>query len=144
MKPVMPENQTLLGFDFGLKYIGVAVGQTVTGTATALITLQAKNGIPNWDEINALINEWKPAGLVVGIPLNMDGSEQQLTAEAKKFAQALERFHLPVYRVDERLTTKEARQRLFETGGYRALKKSQVDSFAAKLILETWLQSAPN
>lgn len=140
----MHENQTLLGFDFGLRRIGVAVGQTVTGTATALFTLQAKNGIPNWEEVHALIKVWRPNGLVVGIPLNLDGTEQPITKSAKKFAQALEQFGLPIYQVDERLTTKEARQRLFDSGGYRALEKAEVDSFAARLILESWLSSLQN
>ena len=140
MNLAMPNSQTLLGFDFGMKRIGVAVGQTVTGTATALLTLQAKNGAPNWDEVEALIKEWHPNALVAGIPVNLDGTPQHMTKAAQRFAEALEkRFGLPVYRVDERLTTKEARQRLFDAGGYRALQKSQIDSFAACLILESWL-----
>ena len=132
--------QTLLGFDFGLKRIGVAVGQTLTGTATALTTLQADKGEPNWSELEKLIKEWGPQALVVGIPLNMDSSQQTITMAAKNFANSLQRFGLPVYEVDERLTTKEARQQLFSAGGYRAIKQAQIDSIAAKLILESWLR----
>lgn len=137
------ENQTLLGFDFGLKRIGVAVGQTITQTATPLQTLQARNGIPDWKQITALIKEWQPSALVVGIPLNIDGTSQSLTKSAQKFAQSLEKHtQLPVHRIDERLSTKEARQRLFDVGGYREIQKSQIDSFAAKLILESWLKNS--
>lgn len=137
------QNETLLGFDFGLKRIGVAVGQTITRTATPLLTLQAKKGIPNWNEIAALIKEWQPNALVVGIPLNMDGSNQAITTAAQQFASSLEtHFGLPVRRMDERLSTKEARQRLFDVGGYREIQKSQIDSYAAKLILESWLKNA--
>jgi putative Holliday junction resolvase len=136
------KNQTLLGFDFGLKRIGVAVGQTITGTATPLTTLQAKNGVPNWNQIEQLIQHWKPNGLVVGIPLNMLGKDQSLIKEAKNFAKLLERFELPVYEIDERLTTKEARQQVFDVGGYKALQETEIDSIAAKLILESWFGSS--
>jgi putative Holliday junction resolvase len=134
------DNQTLLGFDFGLKRIGVAVGQTVTETASVLSTLHAEKGEPNWQEVEKLLKEWKPHALVVGIPTNMDGTGQTITGAAKNFANALRRFDLPVYEVDERLTTKEARQQLFAEGGYRAIQAAQVDSVAAKLILESWLR----
>lgn len=141
----MPEglstNRTYLAFDFGLTYIGVAVGQTLTLTATALTTLRAKHGQPNWPEVKALKTDWCPHGLVVGYPLNMDGSEQKISKAAKKFAQALEEYlALPVHLVDERLSTVAAREQLYEQGGYRALKKEKVDSLAAQLILESFLR----
>lgn len=133
--------QIILGFDFGLKRIGVAVGQTLTRTASPLKTLKAMQGEPNWEELGKLVQQWRPGLLVVGVPVNMDGSPQAITAAARQFAQALEqRLGLAVIEMDERLTTKEARQRLFDMGGYRAIEKSEVDSYAAKLILESWLQ----
>jgi len=130
----------VLGFDFGMKHIGVAVGQTTTRTATPLTSLKATQGIPNWDQIGQLIDTWGAKALVVGIPLNMDGTEQPITAAAKKFSNRLQdRYQLPVYPVDERLTTVEAKQQLFEAKGYRGLDKKSIDSYAAKLILESWL-----
>jgi len=131
---------TFLAFDFGMKRIGVAVGQSLTATANPLPYLKARDGIPHWEEIQTLINEWRPSALIVGIPLNMDGSEQQLTFCARKFSSRLkQKFHLPVHGVDERLSTIEARSQLFEKSGYKSLKKGYVDSIAAKLILEDWL-----
>lgn len=130
----------LLGFDFGMKRIGVAVGQTLTQSARPLETLAANKGIPNWDRLQKLIQLWQPNAFVVGIPLNMDGTEQPLTAAASRFAKSLEeRFKLPVYGIDERLSTKDARERLFNAGGFKALQKGQVDSIAAQLILQNWL-----
>lgn len=137
-----PTEQTLLGFDFGLKHIGVAVGQTLTGTARALTSLTARNGVPDWQEIARLIATWHPDAIVIGIPLNMDGSEQPLTHAARRFSDELQqRFLLPVHPMDERLSSVEARAYLFEQGGYKALKKSAIDSLAAQLILESWLKS---
>lgn len=130
----------LLGFDFGMKRIGVAVGQTVTKTARPLETILASQGIPQWDRLTKLIKIWQPDALVVGVPLNMDGTEQPLTYAAKQFAESLrERFQLPVYGIDERLSTKDARERLFKEGGFKALQDGQVDSVAAQLILQNWL-----
>lgn len=134
------EQKILLGFDFGMKRIGVAVGQTITQSARPLVTLNANQGIPQWEMIAKLIKTWNPDALVVGIPLNMDGTEQPLTQTAQKFSDALkERFKLPVYGMDERLSTKDARERLFNEGGYKALEGAEVDSVAAQLILENWL-----
>ena len=138
----MPNEQTLLGFDFGLKHIGIAVGQTLTQTAQALTSVKAINGTPQWDEIKQLINSWKPHALIVGLPLNMDGTEQPLTHAAKRFAKQLEKhFMLTVHLVDERLSTVEARAHLFEQGGYKALAKQAIVSMAAKYILESWLSN---
>ena len=130
----------VLGFDFGLKRIGVAVGQTLTKTARPLTTLQARNGVPDWTQLANLIKTWQPTACIVGIPLNMDGTEQPITQAAKEFSNQLaERFKILVHGMDERLSTKDARERLFNAGGYKALQDGQIDSIAAQLILENWL-----
>ncbi|RUO47223.1 Holliday junction resolvase RuvX [Pseudidiomarina aquimaris] len=130
----------LLGFDFGTHNIGVAVGQTITGTASPLPALKAKDGQPDWHKVEKIIAEWQPKLLVVGLPLNMDGSEQPLTDLARKFANRLHgRFGLPVELQDERLTTVAAKEELFARGGYRELSKDKIDSAAAQLILEDYL-----
>lgn len=133
-------HDVLLGFDFGMKRIGVAVGQTVTKTARPLATVKANQGVPQWDMLDKLIKAWHPDALIIGIPLNMDGTEQPLTIAARDFAHSLNaRYQLPIYEMDERLSTKDARARLFEQGGYKALQKSEIDSVAAQLILQNWL-----
>lgn len=123
---------TLLGFDYGEKRIGVAVGQTVTKTATPLETVSCVNGKPDWNRITQLIRQWHPQALIVGEPLNMDGTEQEICIAATGFADELKRrFSLPVYRADERLSSYEAKQRLKDT--------RNLDPVAAQAILETWL-----
>ncbi|MCO7225260.1 Holliday junction resolvase RuvX [Pleionea sp. CnH1-48] len=135
----MTKPQTLLSFDFGERSIGVAFGQAITGSARPLNALKANNGQPNWDQVAALLKEWKPDALVVGCPLNMDGTEQELTLRARKFAKRLHgRFGLKVYEMDERLSTVEARSRLFDEGGYRSLEKGRIDSESAVIIMESW------
>lgn len=132
-------DKRLLGFDFGMKRIGIAFGQTVTATASPLKTISAKNGTPDWQEIHAIIKKWRPDALVIGIPLNMDGTDQPITEAARNFAHELhEQTQLEVYEVDERLTTKDARERIFQAGGYKALQGGQVDQIAAQLILQNW------
>lgn len=131
-----------LGFDFGYKRIGVAVGQALTKSASPLNTILAKAGVPNWSEIAGLIKKWRPTGLIVGLPTRIDGQEQYTTQAARDFAQSLsERFELPTYLVDERLTTVAARTELYTQGGYRKIIQTQVDSIAACIILEQWLQN---
>lgn len=126
---------TLLGFDFGLKRIGVAVGQTQTRSANPLKTVAVKREHPDWRAIAALIDTWAPDALVVGLPLNMDGTEQDMTLRARRFGRQLEgRFGLPVHLVDERLSTREARSRLHRQG--RA--EDGADPVAAQVILEDW------
>ncbi len=130
-----------VGFDFGYKRIGVAVGQRLTGSASPLSTLEAKLGVPNWDVIQQLLMQWRPLALVVGLPTCIDDSEQYTAAASRGFARQLrKRFELPVHMVDERLSTVEARAYLFAEGGYRKIKNSEIDSIAACVILEQWLQ----
>lgn len=135
-------SQTFIAFDFGMKSIGCAVGQSITGTAQVLPAFKAQDGIPNWEAIGKVIHEWKPDLLIVGLPLNMDGTEQPLTQRAKKFANRLHgRFGFPVTLHDERLTTVEARAEIFARGGFKALKKDKIDSISACLILESWFEN---
>ena len=109
----MPEAnklKSLLGFDYGLKQIGVANGQTLTCSANGLTILKAVDGIPDWSQVEKLLNEWKPDLVVVGLPLNMDDSESELSGRARKFARRLHgRFAVEVEMVDERLTSREAK-----------------------------------
>ncbi|ANR80106.1 Holliday junction DNA helicase RuvA [Kosakonia sacchari] len=132
---------TLLAFDFGTKSIGVAIGQRITGTARPLSALKAQDGTPDWKLIEKLLKEWQPESVIVGLPLNMDGSEQPLTARARNFANKVHgRFGVQVTLHDERLSTVEARAGLFERGGFRALDKGSVDSASAVIILESYFE----
>lgn len=134
-------NLTVLGFDFGTKSIGAAIGQEVTGTARPLTSFKAKEGNPDWQQIEKLLKEWQPDLVIVGLPLNMDGTEQPVTALAKKFANRLHgRFGVQVALHDERLSTVEAKADLFDRGGYRALDKGSVDAASAVIILESWFE----
>lgn len=131
----------ILGIDFGTNRIGVAVGQLITATASIVGVVNAKQGVPDWSVFDKIINEWQPTALVVGLPLNMDGTTQAITTAAKKFAKQLEeRYQLPVYMSDERLSTREARDKIFAEGGYRALTAKPVDGQAAQIILSSWLE----
>ncbi|ACS84354.1 Holliday junction resolvase RuvX [Musicola paradisiaca] len=134
-------NRTVMAFDFGTRSIGVAIGQEITGTARPLLSLKAQDGTPDWQKIEALLNEWQPDLVIVGLPLNMDGTEQPITARARKFAQRLHgRFGVAIQLHDERLSTVEARADLFERGGFRALDKGSVDAASAVIILESWFE----
>ena len=131
----------VLGFDFGKKRIGVAVGQGVTGSASPLTTLKTVNDKTDWAGIEALLKEWKPQLLVVGLPYHMDGSEQELTRAARNFGRRLEgRFHVRVEFVDERLTSVEARGELEGRvrDWHRAEQSGEVDRMAAQIILQSW------
>ena len=127
---------TLLGFDYGPAKIGVAVGQTMTGTASPLETLRAVRQQPDWDGISRLISTWEPQELVVGLPFNMDDTEAEPADKARRFARQLEgRYHLKVHLIDERLTSIEAKRLLDR----KPKNIEELDAIAAQLILETWL-----
>lgn len=137
----MPDaSQTVLGFDFGTKKIGVAVGQTVTYTARPLTQLKATDGRPDWKEMDKLIQSYQPFALIIGLPLNMDGSRQPLTCAAEIFAKEVEsHYDLPIFSIDERLSTVEARSQLFAQGGIKKLSKKNIDMASAQIILQAWL-----
>ena len=135
-----PSFQRVLGFDFGTKRIGVASAQAVTGTASPLPPVPARDGIPAWDKLDALLAEWTPDALVVGLPLNMDDSESELSHLARKFARRMvARYRLPVFMCDERLSSHSARGLLMEVQQRRKGKLPALDSTAAVLIAEAWL-----
>ncbi|PSW44093.1 Holliday junction resolvase RuvX [Photobacterium leiognathi] len=138
----MSQSRTVLGFDYGTKSIGVAIGQELTGTATPLAAIKANDGVPNWDNIEKLLKEWQPDLVVVGLPLDLEGKElETITPRAKKFANRVHgRFGCQVELHDERLSTVEARAELFERGGYRSLSKGNIDSQSAVVILESWFE----
>ncbi len=128
----------LLGFDYGQKRIGVAVGQRLTATARPLVTLATRNGAPDWEAIGRLLREWQPEALVVGVPTHADGSEFETTRAARRFGNRLAgRYNLRVHFVDETLTSAAAESLLSEAGALRDC--GELDRVAAQLILETWL-----
>lgn len=130
---------TYLAFDYGSKRIGVAVGQDLTCSANALTTLNTPNQAPPWNDIADLVRTWQPCAFIVGLPCHKDGSEHAVTRAARRFGHQLQnRFRLPVYWVDERLTSREAESILAGRGGYA--KKEDIDKLAAQLILESWFE----
>lgn len=133
-------SDTYLGFDFGNKKIGVAVGHASTAIASPLQTIRSINQVPDWTLIGKLIAEWQPVGLVVGISRQQDGSDNIVTPRMQKFCRQLNgRYNLPVYQMDETLTTFAAKQLLFDDLKVSAGKLWAVqDQLAAQLILQSW------
>jgi putative holliday junction resolvase len=138
---------TLLGFDYGRRRIGVAVANTLTRSARPLLTLETSAGGPDWAGIRALLDEWRPTRLVVGVPYNDAAPGAEIAAEALRFARRLHgRFNLPVDTVDERLSSAEAHDRLRtarRAGRRGAIEKKDIDSAAAAVILQDWLDNHP-
>ncbi len=131
--------ESALGFDFGLRRIGVAFGQSLTATAQPLNPITAKDGTPDWNQIDSVIAEWQPRTIVVGLPLNMDGTISDMARRARKFANRLhERSKIPCFLFDERLTSQEAKSIHLEHGGSADFGAESVDGIAAQLMLEGW------
>lgn len=132
----------LLAFDFGLKQIGVASASRLIGSASELAMIGAKEGQPQWPEIEKLIQEWKPDLCLVGLPLNMDGSESVLSQRARKFANQIHgRFGTKIEMVDERLSSFEAKHQSAEQGHRGDYKKAPIDALAAKILAEQWMRN---
>lgn len=143
--PATPDTaspSTVLAFDFGLRRIGAAVGQPITGSASPLGTLSNSDSGPDWPAIERLISEWRPHRLIVGLPMRDDGSTSSVTTAVLQFAADLQRFGLVVETVDERYSSVEASSRLAEQRqqGLRGrVHKTAVDAAAAVIIAERWL-----
>lgn len=131
--------QQVLGFDFGEQRIGVAIGQTITRSANPLTTLNAVNHKPDWVSIEKLIQQWQPDALIVGLPFYLDGSSSEMTKRAEKFSRQLEgRFKLPVYTLNEALSSFEAEQ--FLQDKKKQHNKQEIDKIAAAIIVQNWLE----
>lgn len=138
----MADQRLILAFDFGTRRIGVAVGNALLASARQLEPLPARDGIPDWNVVTRLVEEWQPDLFVVGLPLNMDGSESEMSTRARKFGKRLfGRYGKPCEMFDERGSTREAKAIAHEQGLLRAGKSYRddgVDGIAAVLILEGW------
>ena len=136
----MPSHETVIAIDFGLRNIGVAVGNTLSLTSSPLTILQARDGVPDWNALSAILDEWQPNRVLVGNPLNMDDSESDMGRQAAQFARRIEgRFGLKVTLVDERLSSREAKANALATGHRGDFANTPVDDEAAAIILTTWL-----
>lgn len=137
--------KTVMGLDFGISKMGIALGNTLTQTAQPLMQFKMENGKPNWEDLLKIINEWQVSKIVVGLPLNMDGTESELGNRAKKFARRLnhqlEMAKIPcsIVLADERLTSREAKNLAWE---YGLIKKETdpIDSIASAIMLGSWLR----
>jgi putative holliday junction resolvase len=143
-----PAARTVLSFDYGLRRIGVAVGNTQTGTAQALTTIEAADGVPDWRAVDRLIADWRPSAIVAGVPYNVAGRDARLATAALRFAAELGgRYGIEVHRVDEGLTSREAEDDLRERrrSGAKAkrVRRGDVDREAARVLLLQWLRAGP-
>jgi putative Holliday junction resolvase len=139
---------TVLGFDYGTRRIGIAVGQRRTGSASGIAVVANHGNHPDWPAIERAIGDWRPDALIVGLPLDLDGREQPMSAAARGFARALSRrTGLPVLLHDERLTSVEAEARFAAArrrGQRRARDAARLDAVAAEILVESWLESTPD
>ena len=137
----MPEApiETVIGFDYGTSWIGIAVGQTLTAQARPLSAIKSFKQSPDWKAISLLINEWKPQKLIVGLPTSDYSETKYMTDKASRFSRQLHgRFHIDTELIDERLTTREAYTIAIDSGSRKS--KPEIDSLSAVLITETWLR----
>ena len=137
-------SRTIIGFDYGRKRIGCAVGQELTSSARPLTTVAVHNNKPDWDHIARILEEWQPDIVIVGLPLNMDGTEHDMSRSARRFSNQINgRFNRPVELVDERLTSLEAEEIITEERRSGRMKKKSaklsVDQIAAELIIKAWM-----
>lgn len=133
--------RTILAFDFGLRQIGVAVGNMQLQSTQPLAIVKAKNGKPDWQALEKIMQDWQPDLLVVGDPMNMDGSASEMGARAQKFARRLQgRWGTPIEMADERLSSFEAKELMREQGHRGNYKDEPIDSYAAELILQSWFR----
>ena len=131
----------IVAFDFGLKHIGMAVGQEITNTAQTFYSLKAESGEPNWDELDIIVRDWQPKLFVVGNPINMDGSDSDIKEKSDKFSNLIrQRYNIPVELMDERLSTREARERMKSDSGHFVDASADTHQISAQIILESWFR----
>ena len=139
---MMAADETGIAIDFGLRNLGIAVGNTVSNTARPLTVMRARDGKPDWEALTSLLAEWQPDRVLVGHPLNMDGTESEMGLRAKKFSRQVEgRLNITVTMVDERLSSREAKALAREAGHPGDFSNEPVDDQAAAIILTTWLNT---
>ena len=130
----------VLGFDYGKKRTGIASGLTLTNSATPLLTLKQIDGNPDWNGIEKEINNWKPDALIIGVPYHLDGTANAMTEAALHFGHCLKkRFHLPVFEINEALSSYEAETRIKKNKKINQQNKHEVDMIAAAIIVQNWL-----
>lgn len=137
--PTLPSEYMIMAFDFGTQKIGIAVGQTLIQSTNPLPLFPVKDGIPNWEQLLAIVEQWKPHLFLVGLPLNMDDSESELSLRARKFARRLRhQTNIPTLMLDERLSTREAREQVTNYQNQGRGKRLNADSMAAAVLIENW------
>ncbi|WP_151959885.1 Holliday junction resolvase RuvX [Acinetobacter bereziniae] len=140
--PDLNSPQLIIAFDFGTQKMGMAVGSSLIESATPLALFPMKDGIPNWDELLKIVKQHQPNLFLVGLPLNMDDSESELSTRARKFARRLRhQTNIETVMVDERLSTREARDELEHYQAQGRAKKLAADSIAAALFIESWYRN---
>ena len=140
--PDLSAPQMIMAFDFGTQKMGMAIGQSLIESANPLALFPMKDGIPNWDELLKIVKQYQPTLFLVGLPLNMDDTESELSTRARKFARRLRhQTNIETLMVDERLTTREARDDLDHYQAQGRGKKLSADSIAAALFIESWYRN---
>ena len=134
-------SQIVMAFDFGTKNIGIAIGQEITGSSQTFYTVKANEGEPEWTQLDKVVFDWNPKLFIVGDPLNFDGSESDMKEKSDKFSyQIQKKYKIPVKLVDERLTTKEARERIKEGVDMSLRSSNDIHQVSAQIILESWFR----
>ena len=134
-------SQIVMAFDFGTKNIGIAIGQEITGSSQTFYTVKANQGEPEWTQLDKVVFDWNPKLFIVGDPLNFDGSESDMKEKSDKFSyQIQKKYKIPVKLVDERLTTKEARERIKEGVDMSLRSSNDIHQVSAQIILESWFR----
>jgi len=140
--PDLSQPHMIMAFDFGTQKMGMAVGQSMIESANPLALFPMKDGIPNWDALLKIVKQYQPTLFLVGLPLNMDDSESELSTRSRKFARRLRhQTNIETLMVDERLTTREARDELDQYQAQGRAKKLAADSIAAALFIESWYRN---
>jgi len=135
------ESSVVMAFDYGLRNIGIAIGQNITKSASTFYAIKAKEGEPDWIKLDSIVKEWEPTLFIVGDPFNMDGTRSEFQKRISQFSTKLKnRYKIRLHMMDERLTTKEAKERI-KTGSSELKESTNKHSISAQIILEDWFRS---